>query len=131
VFLKLIQALRSHTAPRHSLRGWLFRVARNTLHDHYGRRFTDTVLEEWIPDSDETEPEAQFIRAAGIRRVRQALRQLSAEQQEVIILRFGNMLDLQETADIMGKNVNTVKSHQLRALQNLRRLLSQPELNDA
>jgi DNA-directed RNA polymerase specialized sigma24 family protein len=41
----------------------------------------------------------------------------------VLILRFGQRLSLQETADIMGKNVSAIKSLQFRAVDTLRSIL--------
>lgn len=125
VFLKLIAALRGKNAPRHSLRGWLFRVARNALYDYYGKRqrFTETTLTEWLPAPAESDPELQFMRSLDSEQCRAAIRELSDVQQEIIILRFGQALSLQETADIMGKNVNAVKQLQFRAVSNLRRIL--------
>lgn len=38
VFVKLINALRGPNAPRTSLRGWLFRVARSAVADAYGAK---------------------------------------------------------------------------------------------
>ena len=35
VFVKFLTALQGDYAPRDTLRGWLFRVARNVLTDHY------------------------------------------------------------------------------------------------
>jgi RNA polymerase sigma-70 factor, ECF subfamily len=129
VFVQLVNAFRQGKGPRHTLRGWLFRVARHTLYDHYHTNpdFTETVLDEWLSISTDDQPEAQFMRSMDVESTRQAVRQLTIEQQEVLILRFGNMLSLQETADIMGKKANTVKQLQLRALGSLRRVLQQME----
>lgn len=129
VFVQLVNAFRHRKGPRHSLRGWLFRVARHALYDHYHAHpgFTETVLEEWLSISTEDQPEAQFMRSLHIETARQAIRQLTVDQQEVLILRFGHTLSLQETADIMGKNANAVKQLQLRALGALRRVLHQME----
>jgi len=127
VFVKLVDALRGRNAPRHSLRGWIFRVARNVLHTHYGkvRQYPTMSLEEWMPASSDNEPEVQFIRSINLERARGALRMLNAEQQEVLILRFGQKLDLQATADIMGKSVSAIKSLQFRAMNTLRQLLGE------
>jgi RNA polymerase sigma-70 factor (ECF subfamily) len=107
----------------------LFRVARHTLYDHYHAQpnFTETVLDEWIAVPVDDQPEAQFIRSMHIETARRAIHQLTVDQQEVLILRFGQMLSLQETADIMGKKANAVKQLQLRALDALRRVLHQME----
>jgi RNA polymerase sigma-70 factor (ECF subfamily) len=125
VFLKLLNAFRGGTAPRHSLRGWLFRVARNEIYDHFGRqkRLNMTVLDDWIAAPDEDEPEVQFMNTLDVARARRAIKLLTDDQQEVLLLRFGQMLNLQETADIMGKNVNTIKALQFRAVNMLRKVL--------
>lgn len=128
VFLKLVDALRGRNAPNHSLRGWIFRVARNVLHTHFGkvRQLSVTALDEWMPSSSfEDDPEAQVFHTISVERVRRVLRMLSEEQQEVLILRFGQKLDLQATADIMGKSVSAIKSLQFRAVDTLRQLLGE------
>jgi RNA polymerase sigma-70 factor (ECF subfamily) len=125
VFVRFIAALRGGRAPHHSLRGWLFRVARNVLHDFYGqrRRLSESVLDEWLPAPDHEAPEARLLAALDAEGVRRALGQLSDEQQEVLVLRFGQQLSLQETADVMGKGVGAIKSLQFRATERLRSLL--------
>ncbi len=127
VFVKLVESLRGRNAPQHSLRGWLFRVARNQLNDHYGRtRHLGTeALEEWVPASSDTDPEVQFIQTLSVERARRALRMLAPDQQEVLILRFGQSLSLQETADIMGRNLAAIKSLQFRATATLRQVLGE------
>ncbi len=125
VFLDLFVALRGRNPPRISLRAWLFRVARNKVYDHYGetKQFPTTTLDEWIPGSDTEELETEFLRSMRVERVRHALRMLVAEQQEVLILRFGQGLSLQETADLMDKSVSATKSLQFRAMDTLRTIL--------
>jgi RNA polymerase sigma-70 factor (ECF subfamily) len=125
VFVKLITALRGPSAPRDTLRGWLFRVARNTIIDYSGKvpPVPETTLEEWVRDSTDEQPEVAFLRAANEQRARSAVRMLAADQQEVLVLRFGQQLSIQETADIMGKSVSAVKSLQWRAVETLRGIL--------
>ena len=127
VFVGLVKALRGPNAPRHSLRGWLFRVARHKIHDYHGqaRKMPTTTLDDWLPTSDDSDPEVQFMRTVNIERARQGLRMLVWEQQEVLVLRFGQMLNLQETAEIMGKSVGAVKSLQFRAINTLRDILGE------
>ncbi len=126
VFVKMVIAFKSHSAPRQSLRGWLFKVARNEINVHYGKvkQFPTTTLEEWFPSSDE-DAEARYLRSLSTERTRQAISMLAAEQQEVLILRFGQALDIQATADIMGKSVSAIKSLQFRAVNTLRGILGE------
>lgn len=132
VFVYLVSALRQGKGPRQSLRGWLFQVARNALYDHYHGQagFAETTLEEWHPIPAEDEPEAEVFRSMRLERARLAIRRLTGDQQEVLILRFGQMLSLRETADIMGKQINAVKQLQLRALDALRRALREYDMVD-
>jgi RNA polymerase sigma-70 factor, ECF subfamily len=127
VFIKLVETMRGRNAPNHSLRGWLFKVARNRIHDHYrsNRNITSEALEEWTPAPLDEEPEEQFIRTVQVERARSALLKLSGDQQEVLILRFGQGLGLQETADIMDRNVSAIKSLQFRAVNALRQILGE------
>ena len=125
VFVKLIAALRGPNAPRDTLRGWLFRVARNAIIDYAGKenKVPETTLDEWVRDSTDKQPEIAFMQAANEQRARNAVRMLAADQQEVLVLRFGQQLSLQETADVMGKTVSAIKSLQWRAVETLRGIL--------
>lgn len=128
VFTHLIAALRGPSPPRDSLRGWLFKVARNLIAQHHqaARRIEETELDEWLADDGDLEAEVTLELDAAITgdRVRAALAALAPDQQEVLLLRFGQKLDLQTTASVMGKSVNAIKQLQFRALAALRRRLS-------
>jgi RNA polymerase sigma-70 factor (ECF subfamily) len=127
VFVKLMRAAGTHSAPRQSLRGWLFQVARHEIARAVGRnaRIKTIALEEWMPDPTQPNPEVTLSTSLDIEHVRQAVLTLKPDHQEVIVLRFGQHLTLQETADIMGKSVSAIKSLQFRALDNLRDILLQ------
>lgn len=127
VFLKFLAALRSEHAPRDSLRGWLFRVARNVLHDHYRRATPVNGLDDSLPLVTEGDMESDLQARLDAERVRRALAMLAPDQQEVLILRFGQMMSLQDTAESMGKSVSAIKSLQFRAVDTLRRLLAESE----
>lgn len=133
VFVKLITALRGPSAPRTSLRGWLFRVARGVIADHYGSesKLPQTTLEDWVSAPSDDQPEVQFLHMVDNQRAQAAVRMLAADQQEVLVLRFGQQLSLQETADIMGKSVSAIKSLQWRATENLRGILAGNSLEES
>src|SRR3990172_8955310 len=120
VFIKFLNALRSRSAPRQSLRGWLFRVARNVLHDHYRHAVVTVDLDNGADIPYGVDHEAQLISNMDAEQVRRLIRRLAIDQQEVLILRFGQVLSLQATADAMGKSVEAVKSLQFRAISTLR-----------
>jgi RNA polymerase sigma-70 factor (ECF subfamily) len=131
VFVRLIETIGKPSAPETHLRGWLFRVAKNTLYDHLGkkRQIPLAEVEDWMPASPESNPEVVAGDLLDKQRVSHALRMLTPDHQEVLLMRFGQRLSLQETADLMGKSVSAIKSLQFRAVETLRGILSdmQPE----
>ena len=128
VFIKFLSALQSPHAPRQSARGWLFRVARNVLYDHVQRAIPTEVLNDDLYAPSEHDAEAQVLRNMDAERVRRTLRMLAADQQEVLILRFAQMMSLQETAETMNRSVSAIKSLQFRAIETLRQILSESGL---
>ena len=62
--------------------------------------------------------------------LRHLIAELSPDQQEILLLRFDQELSLQETADIVGKNINTVKALQFRAVNRLRELLQRQGIKE-
>ncbi len=122
VFVRLIESLGTRSAPRAYLRGWLFRVTRNEIYRNANQAIPVADMEEWMPAPAESNPE-MLGDVVDLERVRRAIRMLAADHQEVLILRFGQRLSLQETADIMGKNVAAIKSLQVRAVDTLRTIL--------
>lgn len=77
-------------------------------------------------------PEAENLRAtdAGYEQVAdrqvvvRALARLTTRQRQVIVLRFFEDLSVEQTAELLGSSVGTVKSHTSRALARLRELLA-------
>jgi RNA polymerase sigma-70 factor (ECF subfamily) len=56
--------------------------------------------------------------------LRASIRRLTADQQQVLILRFGEELKLAQVARLMGKSVGAVKILQHRAVRRLQKLMT-------
>ncbi len=132
VFLTLIETMGKSSAPRDNLRGWLFAVARNAAYRTYRRapQLPLEDVEEWMSAPAESDPGNPFADTVQLERVRFALRMLTADHQEVLILRFGQRLSLKETADLMDKSTAAIKSLQFRAVETLRSILIEPEASN-
>ena len=128
VFLRLLDALDNGRGPSQKLRGWLFGTASNLVNDHLRQRYAGKIdpisVDEIVMISDDN-PESEFDENSKRLRVRQAILELTPEQQHVLALRFSEERSLQETADIMGKSVTAVKALQFRAIAALQRQLSE------
>jgi RNA polymerase sigma-70 factor (ECF subfamily) len=124
VFLRLLDALHAGRAPQTTLRGWLFGVASHLVTDHFRRAPREnTPLDESLISNGSPAAEAEdHLRQD---RVRAAIRRLTAEQQEVLALRFGDGFSVEQTAAALDKSVPAVKSLQFRALDTLRGWLAE------
>lgn len=124
VFVRLLDTLRAGRPPQSTLGGWLFGVAAHLVADHFRR-----APRESVPISDGLRSHASTALEAEERlqhqQLRETMRQLTPEQQEVIALRFGDGFSLEQTTEIMGKSVNAVKALQFRATAALRRALGE------
>lgn len=125
VFMTLIDDFAKGKGPRSSLRGWLFQVARYKIYDTYGQQHTLPLETINQLESFTGNPEVELGQSLNRDMLRALIGQLSPDQQEILLLRFDQQLSLQETADIMSKNINTVKTLQLRAVKRLRKLILQ------
>lgn len=123
VFVRLLDALRDRTAPNNSLRGWLYAVASRVVNDHYRKVYRHQRYEAKL------DPE-NAVRGMdkGVERqidLHEALSMLTPEQQDVVALRFGAGLRIQEVAETIGKTEGAVKQLQARALRSLAKQLGE------
>jgi RNA polymerase sigma factor (sigma-70 family) len=71
----------------------------------------------------QNDPVTLTDQAEQLQQLQMAIDELTDAQKLVITLRFGNRLSLEDTAGLMGREINTVKALQFRAMQTLRRKL--------
>lgn len=128
VFLRVWQALPAYREQGIPFAGFVFRVARNALIDHYRRTRrrkpdleTDSI-EEFIPD-----PTPTLQAHLEHKEMREALGKLREEYRMVLNLRFLADLSPEETAQAMGRSAGAVRVLQHRALAALRKLLEKLE----
>lgn len=122
VFVRLLEASQRGRGPQTNLKSWLLGTASHILTDHMRRSYrrpTESLSED-APDPLAL-PVDELERRDRDRSLRDAMKQLTPEQQHVLTLRFGEGYSLQETAAVLKKNVNAVKALQFRALASLQR----------
>lgn len=124
-FYRLLRAISAGGGPKDHLRAYLYRVAHNLVMDLYRSNqplAEDADLQSLPTHSENLSPEAETIKGIEGARARQMLWLLTADQRQVIILKFYEGLTNQEVAASLEKPVGAVKSLQHRALQSLRRI---------
>jgi RNA polymerase sigma-70 factor (ECF subfamily) len=128
VFVRLLQVLDTSRAPRDQLKGWLYRVAHNLAMDWFRQQAKGETLplyEELVSDSQS--PAIWMEEHQDQYRLRQAIRQLTPSQQQVILLRFGEDLKIKQVSQLMDKSEGSIKLIQFRAVKRLRKILGQEE----
>jgi RNA polymerase sigma-70 factor, ECF subfamily len=129
VFKSAIEDLPRFRGPVEALGGWLFRIARHDLSDYRRRQARnpvqplDDLLEEAALASGVMDPEELALDRVEGDRVLAALRQLTSDQREVLLLRMAANLTAPEVAGILNKSTDAVKALQHRGLASLARLL--------
>lgn len=124
VFVRLLSALRDHTAPQKTLKGWLYAVASRVVSDYHRQRYrrpevelTDTYISHIEDPADAVDAQITW------ENLQHALTDLTPEQQDVLALRFGQGLPIQEVAQLIDKSEGAVKQLQARAVAALSRQL--------
>lgn len=103
---------------------WVYRIAHNATIDHYRRQGKVTLVpleNATLPESDD--PSQLALDELSNAELRDALGQLTDEQQQVLILRFFQDLSAVQVAEVIGKSVGAVQALQHRALASLERVL--------
>ena len=128
-FVSAIESLPRFRGPVEALGGWLFQIARHDLYDHRRKQARSRVeplednLHEVAVAAGAEDPEELAIARLEGSRVLAAMRELSPDQREVLLLRMGGGLTAPEVAEILGKTTGAVKSLQVRGLASLARIL--------
>ena len=127
-FLRALRRISSYTWQGRDFGAWLVTIARNLIADHFksGRYRMEVATSDLVEagaDRSEEGPENEVLTSITNAALLEAVKQLNAEQQECISLRFLQGMSVAETAQIMGKNEGAIKALQYRAVKSLSRLL--------
>jgi len=137
VFLRVFRTLKTFRSAEGSFGTWLARVARNLLIDHYRRtrqeRVTDPIEDQLavLEEKGATAPERPDHAVAGREAseiLQAALRKLSPDLREAVILRDLQEMEYREIAEVLGIPEGTVKSRINRGRAELARLLRRQKL---
>lgn len=137
VFVRVLQALQSEQFWHTSFQAWLYRIAHNQVIDYYRQQTRQQEQMYQVPLEDQPEatgvenviadPSADVDAEQDVRELacglEAALSRLTPDQQQVLVLRFGEQMKTQEVAAIMNKTNGAIEALQHRALATLRRMI--------
>ena len=129
VFARLLEKLTEGKGPRKNLRSYLFQIAYHLVVDQAREGKRISPLDEAIAVREEMQPvQSRTEEKMLLDELSMAMeRELTEEQRNVIVLRFQEDFSLQETAEIVGKNVSAVKALQNLGINKLREALARKE----
>ena len=125
VFTRAFANIHRYRWQGKSFLAWLYTIARNAVTDRR-RRTRPTVELENAYGLAEDGPTAHdhAVRGEQVDALRGAVKYLTTEQQEVLLLRFVENMSSRQVARVLGKNEGAVRALQFRALGRLRKLLT-------
>jgi RNA polymerase sigma-70 factor (ECF subfamily) len=121
-FLRALRSISSISYQGRDIGAWLTTIARNIALDH-----ATSARSRWEVGTAELTENGLSLDSAEVtvlsrlrnERLREAIGELSEEQQACIVLRFMDGLSVAETAHAMGKNEGSIKGLQHRAVKRL------------
>ncbi len=129
-FMRALRSIQRFTWQGKDFGAWLTTIARNLVTDHFksGRSRLEIVSDD-VPDrrSAIAQPETDVLSQLTNEALYAAVRQLSDEQRDCVLMRFIQGLSIAETAAALGRSEGAVKQLQLRAVRALSKLID-PEV---
>jgi len=127
-FKRFLGALERGGGPKDHLQAYLYRITHNLITDLYRKEPPPTLEldEDRIPEEGPDPPQIAASNQEA-EKVRQALRLVTPDQRQVIVLRFLEGWSSQEVAVVMEKSLGSVKALQHRGLAALQRILLEEE----
>jgi len=124
VFLQAWRAIDKYQLKGSPFIAWLLTIAHNSVMTFYRRSRPTSPLDYDIrEDSRESDPEQSAETGFDRQRLREAMRHLRPEHQQVVTMRFLENLAHRDIAMALGKTEGAVRVLQHRALAQLRRVL--------
>jgi RNA polymerase sigma-70 factor (ECF subfamily) len=126
VFLRVVEGLVRYQDRQIPLLAWLYRIAHARVIDYYrhAKRVGEQADLETVELSADDDLDSDLMLTFHQQKIREAIGKLPADQQQVILLRFIEGYNIQQTASVLGKSIGAVKMIQRRALQAMNLELS-------
>jgi RNA polymerase sigma-70 factor (ECF subfamily) len=109
VFIKALSKIRTFDSSKASFSVWIYRIARNSVIDHYrSRKETVNIEDAWdLASDDNVEKDVQTN--LSLKQVEEYIKKLKPEQRDLVVLRVWQDLSYKEISEIMGKDENNLR----------------------
>lgn len=107
-------------------RAWLYGIARNAIMDHYRQLRPSDDIDDHQDLAAPSDPAAELDQKLAQAKAGELLSALTAEERDILIMRFWQEMEFREIASVLGKKEGAVKMKAYRALSSLRNRLVTP-----
>lgn len=135
VFIKVWKNLGKFNKSKSSFKTWIFTISRNTVIDFTRKRkkilfsslddeennFSEKIQDEIIL------PDEALQKLQDVDLLNSLLEKLPEQYKTVLVLYYQEEMTFSEISKVLNKPLNTVKSHHLRAIKQLRDLIAPKE----
>ena len=119
-FFKALRSINKFKDETGSFQAWLYRIARNTVIDHYRAKKTTVALEDIWGLGSMDDIEVDVDNKVMIEKIQSHLATLTSEQRDIVILRVWEGLPYKEIGAIIGKSPEACKVSFSRTVNKLR-----------
>jgi len=126
IFIKIWQNLDKYEKTEYQFTTWAFKIAHNSVIDHYRKHRPLYPLDETIiiaDDNKETNPKLQTENSLNNSIVKKALNELKDPYKQILVLKFIEDLSNEEIAKITGRSEVSIRVTKYRGLKKLREIL--------
>ncbi len=103
---------------------FLYQIARNLVIDHYREKGQFQIVSAAYVADPAINLEEKAILSSDAQQIKEAIKDLGQEQQEVVLMRHVEGLSFKEIGEILGKPEGTVRVISHRAIESLKIALS-------
>jgi len=123
VFIKAWQAISRYKKTASPFLAWLLKISHNIVIDFYRARKPEIHTEADVSAGEEADPAHLAEMSLSQQEIRQAIRQLHGDQQQVLLMRYIEDFSYAEIAAALGKSEGAVRVILHRGLAGLRKIM--------
>lgn len=121
IFIKALERIGQYDASKGVFSAWLYRVARNTVIDHYRTSHPAESIEDGWDFISSTDVEREAHASLQLEKVSEAMKGLKSEQREILTMRLWDGLSHAEIASILDLSESNVKQIFSRTTRSLKK----------